>query len=70
MKDAEVKKRPSWVPWMHVAGVAYAVAILLMFSFVGIMDAPALVATIGYGALVVGTVAFIGGWGRYLATKR
>lgn len=63
-------KRSTWPTWMHVAGVAYPVSLwLFVVSLFAGTSSYAIVAIAGF-ALTIGTVAFIGGIGRYLATKR
>ena len=66
---ATTTKRASWIVWMHVAGVAYALAIWVFI--VGLfLGAPAFwMLGLGIAVFTVATAAFIGGWGRYLATK-
>lgn len=60
-----------WVPWMHVAGIGYAIGLFLVITGYVTMDQTGhTIALIGTAALAVGTIAFIGGWGRYLSTKR
>lgn len=68
--DAQ-KKTTAWVPWMHVAGIGYAAAIFFLVTGPTLGGDPAY-PMIGLGAflLLVATVAFIGGWGRLLATKK
>lgn len=64
------KTRASWIIWMHVAGVAYPAALLILF-FAVFLGGPYVlqIASVGLAVLAVGTFAFIGGWGRYLSTK-
>lgn len=54
---------------MHVAGVAYPLA-LWVFAVGLFFGAPTFwMLGIGVFVFTVATAAFIGGWGRYLATK-
>lgn len=62
------KTRNTWTTWMHVAGTGYAVAIWLFFMTFWVPAETTFV--LMQIALTVGTVAFIGGWGRYLQTKK
>lgn len=71
VSNEAAKTRPTnWVPWMHVAGVAYPIAVWLfmMGMFVGSLFLWA--GILGLISFTVATAAFIGGIGRYLETKR
>lgn len=62
--------RPAWVRWMHVAGVAYPVAVLVFAAAIVLGGQMAFeIALVGLLVLTVGTLALVGGIGRYLATK-
>lgn len=69
MTDTDVKKRPAWVIWMHIAGVCYPAAI---WTFVVSVTLPGFqgIAIAGLILFTVATAAFIGGWARYMSTKR
>ncbi len=60
-----------WQPWMHTAGVAYPTA-LWIFVIALTIGGPASfeIAIAGLVVLTVGTFAFVGGIGRYIATKK
>lgn len=63
-------KRAAWIVWMHVAGIAYAASLwvfVVSFFVGGGMFGFALLGAITF---TVATFAFVGGWGRYMATKR
>lgn len=59
------KTRPSWVLWMHIAGIGYAAALWALIISIAV---PGLI-TVAIIALTIATVAFVGGWGRYMGTK-
>lgn len=68
MTDIDAKKRPSWIIWMHIAGVCYPAAIWAIVVGVTLPEFQGL-ALAGLFVFTVATAAFIGGWGRYLSTK-
>lgn len=70
-EELGTQKKPTWATWMHVAGVAYPFAIWA-FVVAAVVGGPMFQALsfAALAALTVGTFAFIGGIGRYLATKK
>jgi hypothetical protein len=50
---------------MHIAGIGYAAALWALIISIAV---PGLI-TVAIIALTIATVAFVGGWGRYMGTK-
>lgn len=64
----EVRTKQTWATWLHIAGVAYAVTLLLFIAAFTLLSVE--LSYVALAALTVATVAFVGGWGRYMGTKK